>query len=140
MIGKIKPINVRVYGVLLRGEMVLMAAEKIGRREVLKFPGGAVEPGETPETALKREFIEEGNLAVTPAYLLHVPGTLFSPWTHGEYTPIYYRVFSDGIPSVPQQETIELTFMYPKQAIDSGRMAAPEIVALERALNAEDAT
>ncbi len=140
MMGRIQPINVRVYGVLLRAKMVLIAAEKIGRREVLKFPGGAVEPGETPETARKRELIEEGNLTVTPAYLLHVPGTLFSPWTHGEYTPIYYRIFSEGMPSVPKHETIELTFMDPKQAIDSGRMAAPEILALKRALNAEDAS
>ena len=121
---------------LLRAQKVLIATEKIGRRKVLKFPGGAVEPGETPEMALKREFIEEGTLAVTPAYLLHVPGTLFSPWTHSEYTPIYYRVLSEGLPSVPEHETVELTFMDPKQAIDSGRMAAPEILVLWRALNA----
>ena len=91
---KIQPKNLRVYGVLLRAETVLMSGENLGRRKVLKFPGGAVEPGETPETALRREFIEEGNLAVTPAYLLHVPGTLFSPWTHSEYTPMYFRVLS----------------------------------------------
>tara|TARA_B100000029_G_scaffold383805_1_gene379252 strand:+ start:393 stop:827 length:435 start_codon:yes stop_codon:yes gene_type:complete len=138
--AKIQPKNLRVYGVLLRAETVLMSGENLGRRKVLKFPGGAVEPGETPETALRREFIEEGNLAVTPAYLLHVPGTLFSPWTHSEYTPMYFRVLSEGIPSVPEHETIELTFMDPKQAIDSGRMATPEIIALKRALNAGDAT
>ena len=131
-----QPNNVRVYGVLIRKGKVLIAAEPLAGRYVLKFPGGAVEPGETPETALRREFIEEGNLTVTPAYLLHVPGTLFSPWTHGEYTPIFYRVLSHGTPRVPENETVELTFMDPKQAIDSGRMAVPEILALKRALNA----
>ena len=66
---KKQPNNVRVYGVLLRAGKVLMAAEKVGGRDVLKFPGGAVVAGETPEMALKREFLEEGNLAVSPAYL-----------------------------------------------------------------------
>jgi 8-oxo-dGTP pyrophosphatase MutT (NUDIX family) len=133
-----QPNNVRVYGLLLRAGKVLMADEKVGGRRVLKFPGGAVEAGETPERALVREFIEEGNLAVTPAYLLHVPGTLFSPWTHGEYTPIYYLVTGEGEPHVPNHEDVELKFMDPKEAIASGLMAAPEIIALKRALNAGD--
>ena len=136
---KKQPNNVRVYGVLLRAGRVLMAAEKVGGRDVLKFPGGAVEAGETPEMALKREFLEEGNLAVTLAYLLHVPGTLFSPWTHSEYTPIYYCVRGEGIPRTPDHETVELIFMEPKQAIESGLMAAPEIIALTRAFNGGEA-
>ena len=134
-----QPNNVRVYGVLLRAGRVLMSAETIVGRDILKFPGGAVEAGEKPELALVREFIEEGNLAVTPAYLLHVPGTLFSPWTHSEYTPLYYRVHGDGEPRTPDHETIELIFMEPDTAIESGRMAAPEILALKRALQGEGA-
>ena len=135
-----QPNNVRVYGVLLRAGKVLIAAESVMGRDIFKFPGGAVEAGETPEAALVREFIEDGNLAVTPAYLLHVPGTLFSPWTHGEYTPIYYRVRGQGAPRTPDHETVELIFMEPRQAIESGRMAAPEILALKRALNGADAS
>lgn len=134
-----QPNNLRVYGVLLRTGRVLMSAERLFGRDILKFPGGAVEAGETPEAALMREFVEEGNLAVTPAYLLHVPGTLFSPWTHSEYTPLYYRVHGDGEPRTPDHETIELIFMEPETAIESGRMAAPEIFALKRALQGEDA-
>ncbi len=130
-----EPNNVRVYGVLLRAGKVLMSAESVFDRDILKFPGGAVEAGETPEAALLREFMEEGNLAVTPVYLLHVPGTLFSPWTHSEYTPIYYRVHGDGAPRTPDHENIELIFMEPDTAIESGRMAAPEILALKRALS-----
>jgi len=134
----IQPHNVRVYGVLLRAGRVLIAAEAVFGRDIFKFPGGGVETGETPEQALVREFMEEGNLAVTPAYLLHVPGTLFSPWTHSEYTPIYYRVHGDGALRTPDHEKIELIFMEPDKAMTSGRMAAPEILALKRALRGED--
>jgi 8-oxo-dGTP pyrophosphatase MutT (NUDIX family) len=134
------PINVRVYGVLLRAGRVLISAETIFGRDILKFPGGGVEAGETPEAALLREFIEEGNLAVTPAYLLHIPGTLFSPWTHSEYTPLYYKVHSDGNPETPDHENIELVFMEPYTVIESGRVAAPEILALKRALQDEAAS
>ncbi len=133
-----KPNNLRVYGVLLRDGHVLMSKEAIFGRTVLKFPGGAVESGETPEAALLREFMEEGNLSVTPLHMLHVPGTLFSPWSYCEYTPLFYMVASNGIPQTPRHENLELKFMLPKDAINSGRMAAPAVVALKRACSDGD--
>ena len=129
-----QPINLRVYGVLLRGREVLISAERVGGRDVLKLPGGAVEDGETPERALAREFVEEATLAVEAVRLLHVPGTLYSHWIHGPYTPIYYEVRGAGAPVTPPGEPLVLRFMDPRTAIGSGRMAAPETVALNRAL------
>ena len=130
------PANLRVYGVLLRDDRVLISAERVGARDVLKLPGGAVEAGETPEQALKREFVEEGSLQVEPIRLLHAPGTLYSHWIHGLYTPMFYQVRGAGLPLTPPDEPVELRFMRPDEAIASGRMAAPEIVALGRALAA----
>ena len=127
------PANLRVYGVLLRGGRVLIAAEQVGSRDVLKLPGGAVEAGETPEQALRREFMEEGNLEIKPIRLLHAPGTLYSHWIHGLYTPMFYEVRGGGEPVTPPDEPVELLFMEPDDAIGSGRMAAPEIIALNRA-------
>lgn len=48
-------------GVIVAGGRVLIAQRKRGRREELKweFPGGKVEPGETPEACLARELWEE---------------------------------------------------------------------------------
>ena len=126
----------RVYGVLLRGGRVLIAAEEVGGRDVLKLPGGAVEAGETPEQALKREFMEEGNLSIEPTRLLHAPGTLYSHWIHALYTPMYYAVRGDGDPVTPADEPVELLFMRPEDAVSTGRMARPEIVAMDRALAA----
>ena len=127
------PANLRVYGVLLRGGRVLIAAEQVASRDVLKLPGGAVEAGETPEQALRREFMEEGNLEIEPIRLLHAPGTLYSHWIHGLYTPMFYEVRGGGEPVTPPDEPVELLFMEPDDAIGSGRMAAPEIIALNRA-------
>ena len=131
------PENLRVYGILLRERRVLISAERVAGLDVLKFPGGAVEPAETPELALVREFQEEGALAVTPVRLLHVPGTLLSPWTQANYTPVYYEVRGDGDPVTPPHEPLELRFMAPDEAMRSGRMAEPEILALRRALGNE---
>lgn len=135
--GETGPRNLRVYGVLLRAGKVLMSAEQVAGRDILKFPGGGVEPGETPEAALCREFSEESGLDIALVSLLHVPGTLFSPWTLAPYTPIYYRVAGEGEPRAPDHEPLTLSFMTPEDAIRSARMAEPEIEALRRALAAE---
>lgn len=111
-----------------------MSAEKVAGRDVLKFPGGAVEVGETPESALKREFDEECGLAVETVALLHVPGTLFSPWTHMPYTPLFYAVAGDGEPISPDHEPLEVQFFAPDEAVNSGLMAEPDKIALRRAI------
>jgi len=127
------PVNLRVYGILLRGDKVLVAEETVGNRQVVKYPGGGVGEDETPEAALRREFREECGLDIEIRRLLHAPGTLFSPWTHTNYTPLYYLVTAEGEPRVPDHEPITLTFIDHDTALKSGRMAGPEIFALSRA-------
>ena len=131
------PENLRVYGVLIRDGRPLISAEQVAGRAILKFPGGGVEPGESPEQALVREFAEECGLSVVPGALLHGPGTLFSPWTHANYTPLYYAVAGGGDPLVPSHEPLEISFMDPAVAVASGKMAEPEKIALARALMAD---
>lgn len=128
------PENLRVYGVLVRDGCALMSAETVAGRAVLKFPGGAVEDDEAPEEALIREFVEECRIDVRPIALLHVPGTLFSPWTHMAYTPLFYAVDGDGEPSSPDHEPMEVSFMKPDVAVESGLMAEPDKIALSRAI------
>ncbi len=54
----------RVYGLLLWDGCVLVSRERFRGRELVKFPGGGMEPGEDAPTALKREWMEELNFPV----------------------------------------------------------------------------
>ena len=49
---------------------------------------------------------------------------------------MFYAVQGNGEPITPPDEPVELLFMQPEEAVASGRMAQPEIVALARALAA----
>lgn len=53
------------YGILLRDSVILLTRKKSGPYKGLwDLPGGAIEFGETPEEALKRELLEESALAI----------------------------------------------------------------------------
>jgi 8-oxo-dGTP diphosphatase len=53
------------YGILLRDSAILLTRKKSGPYKGLwDLPGGAIEFGETPEEALKRELLEESVLVV----------------------------------------------------------------------------
>ena len=54
----------RVYGLLFWRGQVLVSRERFRGRELVKFPGGGIEPGEDAPTALKREWMEELNFPV----------------------------------------------------------------------------
>lgn len=57
--------NLRVYGILINNEQqVLVSDEYIRGGYYTKFPGGGLEFGEGTRDCLKREFMEEMNLAV----------------------------------------------------------------------------
>ncbi len=57
--------NLRVYGILINKEnQVLVSDEFIRGAYITKFPGGGLEYGEGTRDCLRREFMEEMNLAV----------------------------------------------------------------------------
>ncbi len=61
----------RVYGVLKRGEQILLTRSHFTDLEFVNFPGGGVELGEAPREALLREFKEETGLTVRPVRVLY---------------------------------------------------------------------
>lgn len=59
-----KHINVRVYGILIQDNNVLVSDEYIKGNNITKFPGGGLEYGEGTKECLIREFKEELNLNI----------------------------------------------------------------------------
>lgn len=51
--------NIRVYGLLIHAERILVSDELIQGQHVTKFPGGGLEPGEGTLDCLQREIMEE---------------------------------------------------------------------------------
>lgn len=62
---KIKNLNVRVYGLLVKDNSLMFLNEMYAGKQLLKLPGGGLELGEGILDTLKREFKEELNLEVT---------------------------------------------------------------------------
>lgn len=59
-----KPFNIRVYGVLVHDEKLLIVNEPFLGERIFKFPGGGLEFGEGTRDCLKRELKEELNLDI----------------------------------------------------------------------------
>lgn len=61
------------YGVFVQDSKILLTLKKSGPYKGLwDLPGGGIEFGESPEEALKREFLEEVALEVTRFEFFHV--------------------------------------------------------------------
>lgn len=59
-----KNFNVRVYGILVHDDKVLVSDEHIKGMNITKFPGGGLEYGEGTIECVIREFKEELNLDI----------------------------------------------------------------------------
>ncbi|MFV0304596.1 MAG: NUDIX hydrolase [Moheibacter sp.] len=59
-----QPFNVRIYGLLVHQNQLLIIKEPFAGKIIHKFPGGGLEFGEGTIDCLKREFLEELNLEI----------------------------------------------------------------------------
>ena|SRR5579862_9845740 len=87
------PFNVRVYGLLINGDEILISDEQEYGMRFTKFPGGGLEPGEGLIDGLKREFIEECDVEVE--VLSHFYTTDFyvkSAFNDSQVISVYYLV------------------------------------------------
>lgn len=64
--------NLRVYGLLIHEDKVLITHEHRAGLDMTKFPGGGLEKGEGIESCLKREFLEEMNVEIEVMGLFYV--------------------------------------------------------------------
>lgn len=88
------PFNVRVYGILIDNNNVLVSDELIYGKYITKFPGGGLEFGEGTIDAIKREMIEETNTKVEVLEHFYTTDffqvSAFNP--HAQVISIYYTV------------------------------------------------
>ena len=87
--------NIRVYGILINDQkQVLVSDEFIRGNYYTKFPGGGLEFGEGTRDCLRREFLEEMNLAVEVGQHLYTTDyfqlSAFNP--QHQIISIYYMV------------------------------------------------
>ncbi len=69
----IEKLNIRVYGLLVNNDHILLSHEYLRNYAFSKFPGGGLKLGETPQNCLIREFQEEIGLAIHPGHLFFTP-------------------------------------------------------------------
>lgn len=89
-----KKFNVRVYGLLVWENQVLVVDEWLPGAKVTKFPGGGLEWGEGTAQCLQREFREELELDIIPGELFYINDffqpSAFNP--HHQVLSIYCQV------------------------------------------------
>lgn len=64
--------QIRVTGILVRGESVLLVKQRVNEMRAWSLPGGRVEAGERLDEAIVREFFEETGFRVKVQKLLYV--------------------------------------------------------------------
>jgi len=123
-IGDEELLQIPSVSVALRdtGGRVLLARHVEGGQWLL--PGGAIEPGEVPADAAKREMLEETGIAVRPTVLVGVFGgpDFIVHYRNGDRTSYVMSVFeataTDHVGQPDGHELLELRFMTAEECAD----------------------
>lgn len=94
-----KAFNVRVYGLLVHENKILIIREPFAGTIIDKFPGGGLEYGEGLIDCLKREFMEELNLEIeVESHFYTQDFFLESRFDENEQIiMIYYKIIANDI-------------------------------------------
>jgi ADP-ribose pyrophosphatase YjhB (NUDIX family) len=92
------PFNVRVYGILLKEDQVLLSDEYFHDTYITKFPGGGLQFGEGTKDCIRREFLEELNLEIKDIHHFYTTDFFQASAFEGEkqIISIYYLVKAKG--------------------------------------------
>jgi 8-oxo-dGTP diphosphatase len=84
------------------GVLCALRSETMSLPLVWEFPGGKIEPGESPVEALHREIAEELSVALDPLEKLPKSDHSYVPGQIIRLYPFICRIFGDGVP-VPKE-------------------------------------
>lgn len=95
--------NVRVYGILIQDQQVLITDEIIRGNRMTKFPGGGLEFGEGIAECLEREFDEELDIEIKVGNLFYINDffqeSTFNP--SDQLISVYYLVHQTDSKKIP---------------------------------------
>jgi ADP-ribose pyrophosphatase YjhB (NUDIX family) len=100
--------RIRVAGVLLRGDRILLIEHTKNQKTYCLLPGGGAESGETLEESVVREFSEELGMNVTVNELLLTAQTI-SPDKSRSIVHMFFRVESNDEPKSVTEEDGRVT-------------------------------
>lgn len=121
-----KRFNIRVYGIWIHNNHLLVNEELILGRKIIKFPGGGLEWGEGIADCLKREWKEELGLDID--VLGHFYTTDFfqpSAFDDSQVISIYYRVTGEVPHTFTNHVPGETTFWLPLQQVSAHTFTLP---------------
>ena len=109
-----------VTGVVFQNEKVLLARHTYGRgKGLLIIPGGYVQNDETPQEALKREYLEEVNIVVEPKQIIGVRFNM------KDWYVAFYAEYISGTAQSDNDENDEVVWLDINEALS--REDVPEL-------------
>ncbi len=121
-----KRFNVRVYGIWILDDKVLVNEELIRGEKIIKFPGGGLEWGEGTIDCVKREWKEE--LGIDIEVLDHFYTTDFfqqSAFDSSQVISIYYLVTATNPDTIVNHVENERTFWMDTEDITEETFTLP---------------
>jgi len=106
-----KRFNIRVYGICIANDKLLVNEEIIRGKKIIKFPGGGLQWGEGTTDCLKREWKEELNVDIEVK--THFYTTDFfqaSAFDDSQVISIYYLVTAEVPGTIINSEPNERTY------------------------------
>jgi ADP-ribose pyrophosphatase YjhB (NUDIX family) len=105
--------TIRVYGLLLHEDQILLSRENIQGEIFTKFPGGGLEFGEGVIECLKREFMEEVGIEIYNSQHFYTTEDYWASAFHKnpkQVLSLYYKVFTKQLTQIktdkPENNTL----------------------------------
>ncbi len=118
--------NIRVYGIWLHEQQLLLNEELIKGSRIIKFPGGGLQLGEGMHEGLKREWMEELNMEID--IIDHFYTTDFyqpSAFDDSQVISIYYMVRGNAPEAIVNTMPNERTYWHPLAELQKDSFTLP---------------
>ncbi len=103
--------TIRVYGLLIQNDQILLSRENIHGDLFTKFPGGGLEFGESIIDCIKREFMEEVGITLSSIEHFYTTEGYFPSAFHNppkQVLSIYYKVSTKELDKIKTEDPTKL--------------------------------